>query len=180
MTRRSVRAILIGIVMASFLTGCALQPKAPIPQATPGPRFEAFTEPLHKEVQVRHKAESITSRVRDIPVLKTSWAAAYRNTPENDMLWELGQTYWFDAVVMTDATGIETLKKLTVEPAKKLPGIAPELHSAVPQECSFVRTLRDADQPFDEIAISFDFSFVIEEIAYSKECSLVIITGYGE
>ncbi len=176
-----VRGIVAVLVAALGMTGCSALDQVfhNYSRATPDPRFAPFTETLHEPVEVKHEVDSITSRMQDVHAQEVAFAAAYRNG-KRDFMNELGNSYWFNAVIVVDQETIDLVKTLNNEGVEELPGIVPELHSYVPQECTFSFGTRDFLRASELLSHGEQQPFGVTELALSEDCQLLILRGEGE
>lgn len=149
-------------------------------------RFAPFDEPtangldldIIDTAQSAGATDSMKARLPKLPFEDAKYTGAYRINPR-DPLGELGSSYWLHAIVTTDSQTIGSLLELDEDPSTLLPGIHPDLHSFVPKDCTFTRVNHVVAT--NELTSSNDGMFFgLEEIAVSKDCSMIILRGTGE
>ncbi len=173
-------AVCVALIVGVTVSGCFLLPEKKIEYstATPDPRFAEFVEPLHVPLEIKTDTEGITRRMPTVHPTKAIYSGAYRNGPR-DLLNELGNSYWFHAVMTVDQETLDRIKTLDNEGVIKLPGILPELQGHVPQECTFSFGVQNFSSA-TELLVDFERPFAINELAVSEDCSMVILRGEGE
>lgn len=140
-------------------------------------RFAPFAEKLYQPVEVVSQVEKIQPRFPGLELLEAHVAGAPVN---NDRaLPDPEPRYWYNAVLKISVADATSLSAEALAPAEKLPGLVPELHEFVPQECRFETVPHEVAKTElgYEQGLQGEETFNLGEIVVSRDCQLLLLTA---
>lgn len=186
------RLALIGAVIATLCVVAALvvvplvrrgpAPPQVVSQEEDSGRFDTFTDDISGRPQPETDLDAVTRRMPGVRASEAHVVSRYRED-EYDSEPNPGDPYWFHAVLTTGTDTTTALADAASGPVENLPAVHPELYQYVPEECSFTSVparrantiLRTADADLGEKTEGFH----VKELAVSRDCDLVVMTGVG-